>query len=206
MISLYIDTATSYPLISLIKDNEIKYLFNSKIDGDISVSIFSVLEEAFKVGNIEPDDIDQIYIVNGPGSFTGVRIGVTIAKVFAWTKNKNLIPLSTLKSYATTETEKEYIVSLIDARRGYVYAGIYDKELNVILKDSYISLEELKNQVPENSLYVSYDNFDFETSMPKIDVIRLINKYKTGVNPHSLNPNYCKLTEAEEKLGNKNDK
>ncbi len=200
MISLYIDTATSYSLISLIKNNEIKYLFNNKIDGDISVSIFSVLEQSFKENEITPDDIDNIYVVNGPGSFTGVRIGITIAKVFAWAKSKNVIPISTLESYATTYTDKEYIVSLIDARRGYVYAGIYDKELNVVLKDSYISLEELMHKVPSNSLYVSNDSFDFETVKPSVDIVRLINKYKLGVNPHGLNPNYCKLTEAEEKM------
>ena len=97
----------------------------------------------------------------------------------AWSLKKDIVPLSSLELMATTNTDKKYIVPMIDARRGNVFAGIYDKELNIIKKDSLISLEELTSNLTENYELISYDN----------------------INPHNLNPNYLKLTEAEENLG-----
>src|SRR5574344_379979 len=200
MISLYIDTTTSYPIIALIKDNEIISLYNQKIDGDISVSIFSILEDSFAKNTLIPNDIDNIYIVNGPGSFTGTRIGVTIAKVYAYTLNKRVIPISTLKAYATTKTNKKFNVSIIDARHNHVYAGIYDENLNNVFEDKYMNLDDLLKEIDDNYAIVTYDEFDFETIKPDIDILRIVRENTESVNPHSLNPNYCKLTEAEEKL------
>ena len=202
MISLYIDTATSYPIISLIKDNEIIYLYKDKIDGDISVSIFSIIETGFKKANISAKDVDNIYVVNGPGSFTGTRIGVTIAKVFAWSLDKKVVPLSTLMTYATTKTDRKKVLSIIDARHNHAYAGLYDSDLNVIVKDNYMSLDDIKAMINDDVCVVSNDEFDFETIKPEVDIIRIINSNHDFVNPHSLNPNYCKLTEAEEKRRN----
>ena len=90
----------------------------------------------------------------------------------------------------------EQVISLIDARRGYVYAGVYDKDLNAIYEDRYIFFDTSGL----NGKFVSFDEFAFATCEPKIDLIKIINKHEhdTEVNPHMLNPNYLKLTEAEE--------
>ena len=91
---------------------------------------------------------------------------------------------------------------MIDARRGNVFAGIYDEDLNIIKKDSLISLEELTSKLNEDYELISYD--DIKNSLkPNIDILKIIAKHKSdkGVNPHNLNPNYLKLTEAEENLG-----
>ena len=57
---LFIDTSTSYPIVSIIENNNIKAMFNKKIDTDISVSIFSILDTMFKELNITPKDIKKI--------------------------------------------------------------------------------------------------------------------------------------------------
>ena len=72
-------------------------------------------------------------MVNGPGSFTGIRVGVSIDKVIAWGFNIPIIPVSSLELLATTNQEFKYSIPIIDARRGYVYAGVYDSENNNIL-------------------------------------------------------------------------
>ena len=201
---LFIDTSTSYPIVSIIENNNIKAMFNKKIDTDISVSIFSILDTMFKELNITPQDIKKIFIANGPGSFTGTRIGVTIAKVYGYSLNVDLIPVSTLEVLAGG-VNKDYIVPVIDARRGCVYAGIYDKDLNKIVDDRYISLDKLKEELEgKDYVFVSYDDIAGSIK-PKIDLIKIINKHAKDipVNAHGLNPNYLKKTEAEEKLSDK---
>lgn len=201
---LFIDTSTSYPIVSIIENNNIKAIFNKKIDTDISVSIFSILDTMFKELNITPKDIKKIFIANGPGSFTGTRIGVTIAKVYGYSLNVDLIPVSTLEVLAGG-VNKDYIVPVIDARRGFVYAGIYDKDLNKIADDRYISLDKLKEELEgKDYVLVSYDDIAGSIK-PKIDLIKVINKHEKDipVNAHGLNPNYLKKTEAEEKLSDK---
>ena len=201
---LFIDTSTSYPIVSIIENNNIKAMFNKKIDTDISVSIFSILDTMFKELNITPKDIKKIFIANGPGSFTGTRIGVTIAKVYGYSLNVDLIPVSTLEVLAGW-VNKDYIVPVIDARRGFVYAGIYDKDLNKIVDDRYISLDKLKEELEgKDYVFVSYDDISGSIK-PKIDIIKVINKHEKDipVNAHGLNPNYLKKTEAEEKLSDK---
>lgn len=201
---LFIDTSTSYPIVSIIENNNIKAMFNKKIDTDISVSIFSILDTMFKELNITPKDIKKIFIANGPGSFTGTRIGVTIAKVYGYSLNVDLIPVSTLE-VLIGGVNKDYIVPVIDARRGFVYAGIYDKDLNKIADDRYISLGKLKEELEgKDYVFVSYDDIAGSIK-PKIDLIKVINKHEKDipVNAHGLNPNYLKKTEAEEKLSDK---
>jgi len=207
MISLFIDTSISFPTISIVKDNEVLYNFHDEIRSDMSSKILPIIDESLKKLNMSLNLIDKIFVVNGPGSFTGVRIGVTIAKTVAWALKKTLVPISSLEFIATTNTEKKYLVSMIDARRGNVFAGIYDKELNVLKSDSLISLELLLKDINNDYELLSYDNIE-KANMPIPNVVKIINRHigDIGVNPHELKPNYLKLTEAEEnRLNTKND-
>lgn len=188
---LFIDTCSNCLIISTIINNKIDYFFIDKNNNDTSSKVMKVLKEA--VADI--NTVDKIFVVNGPGSFTGIRVGVTIAKTIGFCLNIPIIKLSELELLATTNTNTKYNVSLIDARRGYVYAGIYDKDLNCYLQDQHILLNDIKYP---NS-YTIIDNYD------NIDLIKMIKKHEFDdpINPHDLKPNYLKRTEAEEKLDDK---
>lgn len=195
MTYLFIDTCNSF-IISIIKDDKIIYI-NSDLSGkDTSSKIMPVIDEAFKTTSLNIKDIDKIFVVNGPGSFTGIRVGVTIAKTISYSLNIPLISLSELELLATTPTNT-YNMPIIDARRGFVYGAIYDKDLNPYYKESHILLSDLKEKMPDNCITV--DNYD------NIDIIKLIKKHELDkpINPHTLKPNYLKNTEAEEKLNDK---
>ena len=195
MMYLLIDTSLNYPTVSIIKDDKILYLFHNKIDSDMSSKIMPIIDEGFKSINKEINDIDKIFVINGPGSFTGIRIGVTIGKTIAWSLKKDIVVISSLEFMATTNVNTNYIVPTIDARRGNVFAGIYDKDLNIIQKDKLINLEELKKSIDSNYTIVSYDLNNVD-----INILKIIDKHKNDIslNPHSVNPNYLKMTEAEE--------
>ncbi|MDO4962650.1 MAG: tRNA (adenosine(37)-N6)-threonylcarbamoyltransferase complex dimerization subunit type 1 TsaB [bacterium] len=205
MRSLFLNTTSSFVNIAILEDNNILYNYEDKIINDASSKIMPIIYEGFNKINFTINDIDNIFVVNGPGSFTGIRIGVTVGKTIAWALKKKIIPISSLEFLATTQTSKKYIVPLIDARRGNVFAGIYDNNLNVIKKDSLINLELLIKDLNSDYSFVSNDEFDIENIIkPKVDILKIVGKHLTdlGVNPHNLNPNYLKLTEAEENLKN----
>lgn len=200
MKSLLIDTTTSNITVSILDNLNILSEYHENIPTDIASKIITIIDDCLTDSNLKIEDIDKFYVVNGPGSFTGIRVGVTIGKAIAWSLNKKIVPISSLELMSTTKTNKQYIIPMIDARRGNVFGAIYDTNLNCLKNDSLISLDELLNGKDSNYELVSYDNLRDDVVIPKIDVTKIIEKHMNdeGVNPHNLNPNYLKLTEAEE--------
>ena len=208
MRSLLIDTTTSNIIVSIIEDNNILFEYKETIISDMSSKILPIISNGLNSINLKLKDIDKIFVSNGPGSFTGIRVGITVAKTIAWALKKEIVPISSLELMATTPTNKKYLVPMIDARRGNVFAGIYDKNLNILKEDKLINLNELSKDLNNEYEFISYDNINLNNIViPNVDVLKIINKHinDSGINPHNINPNYLKLTEAEEKLGNRND-
>ena len=205
MKSLFLDTSNSNLILAIFDDLKQIYYFNEAVGNDLSIRVFSVIDDAFKTTKLKPNDIDTIFVATGPGSFTGVRIGVSIAKTYAWALKKKIIPVSSLEVLASTHSDNSYLVPIIDARRNCVYAGIYNNKLGLVYKDIYIDLDELKNKLSSNKyVFVSYDtNLVSENIIsPDINLTKVISKHfnDNGVNPHALVPNYLKITEAEANL------
>lgn len=197
---LFINTSTKCLVISIVEDDKVIYEYKDENSNELSGKIMPIIDEAFTKCDIKPKDIDTIFVTNGPGSFTGIRIGLTIAKVMAWSLKIKVVPISSLELMAATNSTVP-VASLIDARRGYVFAGLYDTDLNPIKPDRYMLLDDFLSEI--NDVYfVSHDIFNFEVHNSDYDILRVIKKHKDddGINPHILNPNYLKLTEAEEKL------
>ncbi len=203
MISLFLNTSVDFLSVAIVKDDVVLDSFYTKLNNDLSKITLSVIDDMLNRLSISKRDINRIVCVNGPGSFTGLRIGVTIAKVWAYSLNIDIVGVSSLYVLATG-VEGDYIVPIIDARRGYVYAGIYDKNYNVVMEDCYISLEELSNRVSEldsDVIYVSSDGFNGSIEYsPNIErVFKYLNRDNVS-DSFSFVPNYLKRVEAEEKL------
>lgn len=205
MKSLYIDTSSSYLYSALIEDNVLKEEVKEEYGQSLSKVVLPKISEMFKKANWKPQDINKIYVVNGPGSFTGIRIGITIGKVYAWSLNIPITTILSLEAMALSTHNKTIHVPLIDARRGYVYSAIFDKDYNVLLKPQHITLDNLKKELEKYKEYeiITNDKFkDFnkiESYEPDIAKIVDFFKDKECINPHAVNPEYLKLTEAEEK-------
>lgn len=210
MITLFIDTSTETSAVALFENDVLVSESSMESNSDHSKNTMIELENIFNIARREPSDVQKIMVVNGPGSFTGIRIGVTIAKIYAWACNINAVPISSLKAYALSNRGYDYYVSIIDAKRDRIYAGIYDKHYNSIMSDTYITKSELINKIKDlnNILVIGNTDLDgYKVINNKLNIENIYDYYKNeeGINAHMLNPVYLKKTEAEEKMGDKND-
>lgn len=200
---LFLDTSATTTIVAVIINNKIKSIIKENNNQDLSSKLMVIIDKVLKKSKIKPKQIDKIFVTNGPGSFTGIRIGVTVAKTWAYSLNIPVIPLSSLEILAS-DNKKGNRVSLIDARRGYVYAGVYDENLNLIEPNQYILLTTVQEKY--QCLFFSYDKIN-NSIYPEIDILKVVKKHENdkAINPHELNPNYLKITEAEAKLKVKNN-
>lgn len=200
---LYLDTSSSFLYAGIVDNDKLLHATNKKFDKDLSTYALNEIRELFNKCDMTPQDVDKIIVVNGPGSFTGIRIGLTIAKTLAWTLNKSISVISSLEAMALSNRPHNYYIPLIDARRENVYAGIYDENYNQILKNQHIRLNDLLEKVQKmngSKCFISNDIFDFEVQPYVPDILKIVNFYKDkpSINPHGIDANYLKLTEAEE--------
>ena len=204
---LYIDTSSDYLYSGIVIDDELIASIKKKYEKDLSKEALPKIIELFDEASITPKDLDKIIVVNGPGSFTGIRIGITIAKTIAWALNINITPISGLTAMAISCNNDTYKMPLIDARRGYVYGAIYDKDNNIVIEDSHIYLQDLLDKSNDLSDVTVITNNDIDINLEKIkynpDILKIVKHYEQseGINPHLVNPIYLKKTEAEEKAG-----
>lgn len=192
MISLFIDTSLSDVSIALIKDGKLLSKINNNIPGQHSIYVTKYVEAVLKECNLSPKDVDEIIVVNGPGSFTGIRIGVTIAKIFAYLENIRIVSITSLQA-RVIGVKSKYILSTIDAKHNNYYIGLYDENYNKIV-EKFTNIEEIEE------LTINYSPEVVDTSKEyDIESIIEYTKKLPSENPHSVNPIYLKLPEAMEK-------
>lgn len=201
---LYIDTSSSYLNTALVEDNNVLASINEEFGQSLSEVVVPKIVSMFQENNIEPKDIDKIIVVNGPGSFTGIRIGITIAKVYAWSLNIPITTIDSLSAMAISSNDKKVHIPMINARRGYVYGAIYDEDNRILLKPQHIKQIDLEKEYQKypNREIISNDELEINEQIKSYtpDFLKIVNFYKDkeNINPHAVNPEYLKLTEAEE--------
>ena len=116
-----------------------------------SQTLMVMAEDLLKACNLTPKDVEAVAVAAGPGSFTGVRIGVAAAKGFAWGGELPGYGVSPLEAMARNLGAWEgYVVPAMDARRSQVYTAIFHAEKGILTRveeDMAISLEELKEKI-----------------------------------------------------------
>ncbi len=198
MKTLFIDTSYKFIHVYILNEYNVVCEKSLSVEKDMSNKILPLIRSCFDDLQFSIKDINNLFVTIGPGSFTGLRVGLTFAKIVAYSLNIKLYPVSTLEYLASISKKERKIISIIDARRGNVYAGYYDNELNLLHKEELISYENINNI---NSFIVSFDGI-YNSNISNIDVVKLIKKHINDVpsDPKLLVPNYLKKTEAEEKL------
>ncbi len=143
-------------LDSTYKDLNVGLAFDGKID-EISYECFQrqselmipEIENILKRNNLSPKDIHEIVVTHGPGSYTGLRIALTIAKVYSYANKCDLYSLSSLNVLIKPDTPS---ICLINARSNRSYFGVY-KNNEVILNDQILSNDDVLKYINEHKDY-----------------------------------------------------
>lgn len=192
MISLFIDTSLEDVSIALVKDGKELSQIHEYIPGKHSIYVTQYISDILKNNNLSPKDVDEIIVVNGPGSFTGIRIGVTIAKMFAYIEKIRIVAVSSLKARVLGH-KGEYLLTTIDAKHNNYYVGVYDKDYNTI-EEKFVTKEEVEKLKEKYQAKVIKQDTPYQVE----DIIAYSKKLESE-NPHGVNPIYLKLPEAMEK-------
>lgn len=221
MIWLGIDTSNVPLTIAVVKDNQLLVEWTSSIKVTHSVGAMPAVEEALRQADIKPDELDAIAVAEGPGSYTGVRIGVTIAKTLAWTLKIPVVGVSSLQTLAGNGSLFNGIICpIMDARRQNVFSAIYTNELESILPDGHYALEAVLEELAtteEDILFVGKDvaihweaiqqvlgeraiRAPFHQDLPKGSVVieqAMMKPLPSIEETHHFVPDYKRITEAE---------
>lgn len=220
---LAIDTSSYVLGVAIVEEDRVIGELVTNLNKNHSVRAMPAVDQLMKDCEIKPDTLDRIVVGRGPGSFTGVRIGVTLAKTLAWSLNVPLVGVSSLELLAANGRYFKGVISpIMDARRGQVYTGLYtwDKtgiqteveDVNIALTDWLGMLKE-KNQ---DVLFIGNDvHLHKETIIeylgelahfavisennPRPSELALVGLKKETEDVHTFVPNYTRLAEAEAK-------
>ena len=155
MKTLCMDSAHKHLVIALYTDEKLVAVCEKEAWKKQSESIFPELMRLMDEVGWDSDDLDQVVITRGPGSYTGVRIAMSIAKVLCTTKQIPLYTISTFHMYAGL---CEHALVLLDARSSRVYCGILSK--GVVLEESVRTIDDIKS-----NLLVKYVNVFGDTEL-----------------------------------------
>ena len=123
---LAVDTSNHPMSVALVEDEQLLATTTLNMVRNHSIYLMPAISKLFELVQWQPTDIDRVVVAQGPGSYTGVRIAVTTAKVLADTEKIDLVGVSSLAVLArnVVPTSSAIIVPFFDARRGNVFAGL----------------------------------------------------------------------------------
>lgn len=224
MITLGIDTANQTLAVGVLEDETVLGQIQINRKKNHSLTLMPALDQLISDCQLTPEQIDRIAVSSGPGSYTGLRIGVTTAKTLAYTLNKELVGVSSLAVLAANCVGIEgIIVPMFDARRKNVYAGAYcwhHGTLENVLEDTHIAFVELTEKLKQmdgSITFVGSDCHKFNSeiaesipdakrnSLPLWDIPSGVVVAQLGASSNPVKdiqaflPRYLKRVEAEEK-------
>ena len=221
---LAIDTSNHILGIALMNEERVIGEYITNIKKNHSVRVMPAIQHLLNDCEMKPTDIEKIVVAKGPGSYTGVRIGVTIAKTLAWSLNIPLVGISSLEVVASGAGRyfDGYISPLFDARRGQIYTGLYRFEngqmvtvlddRNLLSTDWTQELKQYKEKILLIGADVSLHQEVFQEVLgdqvitaeitehnPRPSELGWLGLNKSGEDIHAFVPNYIRLAEAEAK-------
>lgn len=200
---LNIETATTNCSVSLSNDGETLVLKEDKNAGYSHAETLHVfIDEVFKIAKLNPTDIDAVAVSKGPGSYTGLRIGVSTAKGLCFALDKPLLAINTLEVLAhQVKIDNGYVIPMLDARRMEVYSAVYNTNLDlqreikteILTEESYSELLNkgkvyfIGNGVEKTKSLISHPNAVFiEGKLPSSNEMAMLSelKYKKSDTEH----------------------
>ncbi len=210
----------------IFEDGKILGSVYSNVKLTHSQTLLPMAENLLATTKLTLDDIDFFAVANGPGSFTGIRIGISAVKGLAAAKNKPCIPVSTLEAIAKpVQFFKGIVCAVMDARCAQVYNALFSsdgKNIKRLCDDRAIMISELKNDIENcgknviiigDGAEIVYNELNLSNTQLAPSHLRYQNAVgvalasvdKQSVSPQELLPCYLRLPQAERELKKRNE-
>ena len=150
-IILALDTTAEFGSIALIVDHRVLEEIPLHSPEGFAHILFPQIARLLERHSISVREVDCFASASGPGSFTGVRVGLTAAKGLAETAGKRVVAVSNLKALASFG-ERERRAALLDARRGEVYAAVFDQDLRELLPERVMRFPQWIDSLPSGDI------------------------------------------------------
>ncbi|MFT3656871.1 tRNA threonylcarbamoyladenosine biosynthesis protein TsaB [Bacillus sp. B01(2024)] len=223
MTILAIDTSNYTLGAALVREKTVMAEYITYLKKNHSVRAMPAVNSLLEDCGLKPQDLTKIAVAKGPGSYTGVRIGVTLAKTLAWSLKLPISAVSSLEVLAANGRHFQGLICpLFDARRGQVYTGLYeyqDGRLQSVLPDQNVLLTDWLGMLKEKAspvLFLGHDTAIHEETIlqeltsqavmgtaaqhnPRPSELAFLGLEKEEADVHSLVPDYLRLAEAEAK-------
>lgn len=196
MISLCMDSAYKQLVLGLYKDQELLAGISLEAFKKQSETIFVELNRLLKETGLDYKDMDRVIITKGPGSYTGIRIAMTIAKVLCSQMHKDLYTISTMQLYAGIEKQANVI---LDARSQRAYVAHVENG-QIQGNTQILTLDEVKEFIETNTGILLGDADLMGQDVQKVDFLKnfieLEPYYEKVENIHALVPDYLKESDS----------
>jgi tRNA threonylcarbamoyladenosine biosynthesis protein TsaB len=156
---LHIETATPICSVSIARGSNLIVFKEAETTNSHARMLAPMILQLLAENNFSVKDLNAIAVSEGPGSYTGLRIGLSTAKGICYAANLPLILVNTLQAMAagikeSVKDENVFFVPVLDARRNDVYWNIFDGSLNALSKTDCNNIEEIVQQIAEKNLNV----------------------------------------------------
>ncbi len=157
---LAIDSHSPSGSIAIAQDGEIKFLSYLNIQGTHSSKLMKMIDQALQNCDLQVQDLQQIVLSIGPGSFTGIRIGLATAKGLAFPHSIPLLPVCSLQMRAATFANLgKNIISFSDAKTKEIYAAVYDQNLNPLIQPNCYKIGDFFSKI-SGEFIITGDNYE----------------------------------------------
>lgn len=193
MNQILFDSSTGVLVMAIAKDGKMIDFSIRMGKKDHAKHIVERMDQMLKRKHLDIEQIDEIIVGYGPGSYTGLRISVMVGKMLAYTKGIRLRSVSSL--FFLSSGIEGRVCAMVDARNGNVFGGIFEGD-KVILEESLRGYEEMRELAKKyNAKPYLIDDYNYE-----IDTQKILNLSQVVKDVHGFVPNYLRITEAERNL------
>lgn len=189
---LFLDSSTNLLYVAIAEDEELLDATIRLSRNDHSKHVVDRIDMILKRNNLTINDIKEIVVGEGPGSYTGLRVSVTVSKMLAYTKGIKLSSVSSL--FFLSSGYKGAKAVMIDARNNNVFSAIYDED-KTLLEEALRATEDLREiAVKFDAKAILLDDVNYEISIPLI-----LKKKREVKDVHEFVPRYLRVSQAERK-------
>ena len=196
MMLLALDTTAAVATVALFRDGALVAELEADAGKKHAQTVLPMMEQLLEENGVAITQIDYFAVDIGPGSFTGVRIGVSLVNALAFATGKPIVPVDALRVLAAAAGDTDQpVCALIDARNGNAYAAVYHKQETVV-EPCAVEMESFLTRVPADAKFVG-DTHTMQKVYPRASLVGAVAHLRLDTAVNETEPIYLRASQAE---------